>query len=475
MARALRLAGAAHSGGRLIVLLVLPVVLIATVAAPAAVSRFSGMAQIWEGYYLLAADRSALDGDRLDRAFAGSLTAAAPVRFTVFDGFEEQPVDRLTLRLDPIDPRFDPFLQSVAGYFTATEPSGGERSLRYLPSRLPPAGLLLRLAIAWPAAALDVLDFDVRMRICAAGAGVAVALVAAVAGLAVGRSASGIRVAASIVPWIVAVLNAGGAALIAAAGVIPAMASARGATPPRAAGAIAAIAVLMTAASALIGGALVGLAVGAATIGSIAAAALPGGGHRRRSAAARRPRAASALLAGSLVALITVAATVGSSLPDVAVPAPDDGTTPLTLDGLARLGLRDSDDRDLPTAADYVTHVAFQEGLPYGRRYRLPAEGERLTLSTFRFDPDAHRMQRTERLIVTYDQRWLRRVIADARGVGRLLLDRGTAVAVHRQRLADLARSRWDLRSAVMLAVVSAGVAMGAALMFQPARRRADG
>lgn len=459
-------------GKRLVVLLVFPVVLVAAIAAPMVVPLFSGEAQIWKGYYLLDTDDLAQDGERLSRAFAGSLSATAPVRFTVFDGFEEQPVSRLGERLDQVDPRLDPFLRSVSGYFSATESSGGERSLLYLPSRLPPAGFLLRIAVISPAATLGVLDFDARRRLYASCAGFVVALCAVLAGLIIRRSAYGVGLASVIAPWIVAVLNAGGAALIVAGAVIPALAVACAASPTRAAGGTVAIAVLMTAASILIGGALIGLAVGAATIGSIAAMTLLRGVHRRSSVTARRPRAASALLAGSIVTLITVTATAGSSLPDVAVPAPDPerNDIPLTLDGLARLGLGD-DNRGLPTAADYVTHVAFQEGLPYGRPYRLPVDGERLTVPTFRLDSDAPRMKRTERLIVIYDQRWLRRVIADARGVGRLLFDRCVGAAVYRRRPADLERERWDLRSAVMLAVVTGIVSVGAVLMCQPVRR----
>jgi hypothetical protein len=169
--------------------MLLTALFVGSVAAPATVSLFATEAQIWNGYYLLASDRQT-DGDPIERAFAGSLTRAVPVRFTVFDRFEEQPADRLAQRLDPLDPRFDPFLRTVGGYFLAMEASGEDRHLTYLRTDLAPFGLLLRLALRSPAAPLRVLDFDARRRLLAAGMVAAIALAELGVRVAAGRLGS---------------------------------------------------------------------------------------------------------------------------------------------------------------------------------------------------------------------------------------------------------------------------------------------
>jgi hypothetical protein len=189
----------------------------------------------------------------------------------------------------------------------------------------------------------------------------------------------------------------------------------------------------------------------------------------RAPAEPRGRRVGAAVLAGSLVAVAAVVAVAGVSLPSVGVPAPDARGAALTWDELAWLGVWDGNRGTMPTAADYVTHIAFQEGLPYGRAYRLPEEGERLPLSSFRFDTGARRLIRDERVVVIYDQSWLERVIAEARGVGRLLVDAG-AVTVQRRLLADVAPSRRPPGSVIALALVSAGIAVGTGLWAAPAR-----
>jgi len=114
--------------------------------------------------------------------------------------------------------------------------------------------------------------------------------------------------------------------------------------------------------------------------------------------------------------------------------------------------------------------VAFQEGLPYGRTYRLPTDGERLTVSSFRFDARERRVLRRESVVAIYDRSWLQRTISEAGGVGRLLLDAG-AVPVRRQRLADAARTRPETGAAIALGLAAGGISVGAALWARTARK----
>ncbi len=151
---------------------------------------------------------------------------------------------------------------------------------------------------------------------------------------------------------------------------------------------------------------------------------------------------------------------VGSFLPNVAVPTPDTVAKPLSFDGLSQLGPQVADDLSLPNAADYVAHIAFQEGLAFGMSYRLPLEGERLTLKTYHFDTENRRVQQSERIVLTFDRRWLKRVIADARGVGGLLLSRGNAVAVYRKPIINVVYQRWRIQQTLLLALFSGAAAL---------------
>lgn len=456
-----------NAGGRPVVGILLAGVFVWSITASVTVPLWSAEAQIWDGYYLLLGDPPV--GDGATWALSGALTGSAPVRFTTFDGLSEHPADRLAQRLDPVDPRFDPFLRSVAGYFVAMASSGDDLRLSYLRTDLPPAGVLLRLAVSSPAATLAVLDVDARRRLLAAGMVAAIALAELSVRLAAGRIAAAIAIAGMTVPWAVAVLNAGGMAVIAAAAVLPTLRRFI-AGGPRAAGGAAAVIAVVTAASLLLGGTLTGLAVAVAALGSVAVALTR---WRSRSTQPGDPggrRAGAAVLSAALVALATVLATAGASVPAVRVPAPDAGDATVTWDGLARLGLWDPGRGGLPTAADYVTHVAYQEGLPYGRPYRLPAEGERLTVSSFRFDAEARRLLRYERVLATYDRRWLERVTTEAVGAGRLLLDAGS-VTVQLGWLADLVRPPRQTGAAILLAILAGAAAVGAALWTRPVPR----
>ena len=127
---------------------------------------------------------------------------------------------QLTDRLDLLDPRFDPFLRTVSDFFTVTDLSGHSQNLIYLRTDLPPAGLLLRLFFASPATVLTVLDFDVRKRLLAAALMSAMALIGTSLLLAAGNLIDALDSGAMVVPWLIAILNSGGVAVIAAAAVL---------------------------------------------------------------------------------------------------------------------------------------------------------------------------------------------------------------------------------------------------------------
>ncbi len=80
--------------------------------------------------------------------------------------------------------------------------------------------------------------------------------------------------------------------------------------------------------------------------------------------------------------------------------------------------------------ADYVTHLAYQQTLPVGRPYRLPAPGERVTVDDYRRTPDG-RVAVEQREVARFTEQWLAGALADAApgSVAALLAAQGGLVA----------------------------------------------
>ena len=425
--------------------------------------------QVWRGFYTLAvaSDSPALVG-RLEGAGLGPVVAAVRARelVTTFRGYEAVTVADLGVRLDRLDPRYDPYLQAVGEWFAAG-PGGREARIVYVASSLPPAafGALTGRALAgggvrWEIAGLPWRDLALALAWYVAAA----AALAAPRGGAVPR-----RWRAAVgLPWLFLVAQGG---LPAAFVAVPAhfavlrlarWAAARGLPAPRrrygAGGAAAGAPVMLrggAAAAALVAAVVLAeaapagtpvaamaryLAVGASWSAALAVCAVLAGALRRRTPPAPAGAAAppfrdplAVRLAGAAALAAVAAALVLPAGGGAHVPRPDPAAVraPATLADLARF--HPGDEPRLPVLADYVTHLAYQQTLAVGRPYRLPAPGERVTVDHYRRTPDG-RVAVEQREVARFTEEWLAGALADAApgSVAALLAAQGGLVAAGR-------------------------------------------
>ncbi len=83
----------------------------------------------------------------------------------------------------------------------------------------------------------------------------------------------------------------------------------------------------------------------------------------------------------------------------------------------------------IPNLADYLTHHAYQESLIFGRPYKFPTPGQRILISEYRVDPQRARVQKTFRVVKQFKESWLPETLESAApgSVARLLADQGFA------------------------------------------------
>jgi len=61
----------------------------------------------------------------------------------------------------------------------------------------------------------------------------------------------------------------------------------------------------------------------------------------------------------------------------------------------------------LPDFSDLVTHVAFQETMAFGRRWRTPVRDERVAVREFLADPETGAIVARDRTVKVFDSTWL--------------------------------------------------------------------
>ena len=100
-----------------------------------------------------------------------------------------------------------------------------------------------------------------------------------------------------------------------------------------------------------------------------------------------------------------------------------------TLRGLQAAGL--AEPGALPVLADYVAHVAYQEALPFGRSYALPAPDEQVTVTRYVRTAGGGRLLQEEEEVFRFSDEWLRATLAAAppASVAALLIAQGRPVA----------------------------------------------
>ena len=423
----------------------------------------------WSGYHTLLVPNAQDTPDVLSKLAEAGYTEvvsdhSATVSISNYSGLERVPLSRLEDRLAPMDPRRDPFVETLPELFVAG--SRGEYRVYYVASE-ESAGVVRRKL----GQALEGVEGWELVQPRPVDRWVFVLAFIGVAALCTGFSRrSRMEAAAGAVPWLGAVLTAGAGIYVAStavyfAWVLFADTGRRyldhrlqygeweegrrelrysllvlGTTWALALGFVPNVspAMLLPVLISSIGVvALTGLAVVRAVY------------RRRRQehrlfvpvSMRRTPAPLSAAsryaAAAPWVALLIVAAPFVASLapraeiPHVPQPVFLPGARSVSFDTLEQVDAVSS--VGLVDIADYVAHIAYQQGFVYGASYGLPNRGGTLSLS--RYPQQDGRTVREEHVVLRYDETWLDQTIERAAAtstVGALLLNGNTPSGVVR-------------------------------------------
>lgn len=458
-------------------------------------------ARIWKGYYTVSFSGPARLGELLGELERQPGILAVVSRFTArvsvntFSGYEQVPLYQLADRLDPADPRLDPYLRSAGNYFSPHS-GGGSSELVYVRTERGPLFLALRLARLFSGATarfrvleLDPLSSLLRVAFVAVGGWLLIRRMPA--------SSPRLLLVLGLLPWL---LRAGAgeardlfaffflyplwlrASLLAmnrpgAAGRTGrravrrrrrswlALQWERFGQPAVLAGAAAAAMVLVAPGLRHLPGSALAAAADLCLLALLpVAAALRSKpeGHRPfravpilsspRLLSGRRPARTSWHYSPAAWALpLLLAALPLASVPVLwlakylrgqeapCLQAAGSGFTGFSWAALSRLALT-SDTDGLPHLADFVAHRAFQESLGLHRPYALPHPDERLYLSTYLPAGEGNGILQGSRVVKRFSDSWLRMTLASAPpgSLQRLLLDQGRAGRVRRLRETQL-------------------------------------
>ncbi len=426
----------------------------------AAVVVGPGPQRLWRGYLTLLV-RKGVDPRQ-------ALTAAgvrhwveprtARVSFTVFSGWEQVSVAELPTRLDPLDPRLDPYMRSLPAWFEA---EGGWDVVYARLQRAAPL-LVIGLLAAMPRYGRDWRIADWAPATGLASVVAAAALVALSAfGRVRGRPAI-VALAIAAAGWVPALARGGPSDLAAffllAGAWMPAIPEALDAARDRlirpgdprgtrlshfalfAAALAVAIAVRIVTEEPVFPLVLLAAVFPAGATAAVALERLQQsfGQHPvfqpLRLAARRDPDPSFAARLRGLVPLALALPILAFGLlpgPGVRVPAPERvrGAREYSWRVLEQLWTEGTQSV-LPDLADYVVHVAYQGALAYGRPYGFPVAD--VIVPAFVPGAEPGRIHRTEEVVIRYDDAWLKEALGQPQpgSVERLLLDQRSPVRV---------------------------------------------
>jgi hypothetical protein len=423
--------------------------------------------RLWRGYQTLVirsdAGPGALDSviDRFGTGVVSEKTAT--VEFWDFTGLSRVSIADIPLRIDPSDPRFDPFIAGAARY-THASMGGRAWSVAYIPSRSMPVVTWLRLSrvLSGPAGGRwGLVEFDPVQALLATAAFIAFAVMLAAALGGARRRLTGVTLAGAIL-WIPFLLSGGPdrfalalLMLMAWSQVMRILVLLHGwdehligeLREPLLlfAGSAAAGLVLLL----VFGGFSIASVAGflgpalASLLILVALAQLWGRLPRRRrrrvsfepipivhpshdSPRSLRP----ALILGVAALAVLMVLPVARRVP---LPSPSAvaGARGFTWESLERVSRQNRAQR-LPDYAEYVTHVAFQETIAFGRPWLLPARDERVYAREFVTNPVTGAFVERQRRVKVFDEAWLSslRQRAGPGSLGALLLAQERPVAV---------------------------------------------
>lgn len=433
-----------------------------SIASPGVFSRLYRVEQPLEPYLTVITTLDAGDAARLlavhgvDEVISPATTMVHVTRFSRVD---LAPLDHALSSLDPLDPRRDPYIGALSGYFRSDT-----RAMVYarIPGSLLSADRLVRRALG---GAGFVAEWSLSRSFAAA---VVALLGAAAASVACRRGPREVRLLVPflVLPWIPAAL-AGGFAVAAAGAVIVFLAAWTAAeyTPvafarrryrrselrtlkmrfgwtivmlPAAFAAVLAIAGGRAAAMSVI--AAVGMVTAVLSAAWVVRGRRCDDEHRLFVPVLLTAWSISGAVGKEWLRVGPILAAVVMLFPpalDVLLPG-SAGDRPVTISaddsaldaaGLYRLWLQDPPGA-LPDLADYVAHRAYQEGLLYNRPYGFPTPGEQVLLSRFREEPGGSYSSFRE-VVVSYDEEWFTTALdTPAPGIARMLVDLGRPVGV---------------------------------------------
>jgi hypothetical protein len=423
---------------------------------------------VWRGYHtVLVRSDGAAPGvlAKLSAQFGPGVVTelSATVDFWDFTGLDSASVAHVDDRIDPSDPRHDLFMDGAAAYFQATG-SGGAWRIAYLPARVAAPRLFFRLVRllglpfrgAWRLIEFDPVEKSISLLALfilaflsasllekSRRAGMCVAFAGAFLWAPFLLSGGVVRLALSCLLFMVwrQVMQV----LVLLRGWDEQML--REARQP----------LLVFAGTAVGGLALLLLARGfslAALVGYLGSAAASllllaavaqfwGRAHRPRRRRAKfepipivhasrdssRGKASALLFAVISVALVGLVPVMRGTR--AATPLPVLGARDFSWQSLARLS-REKWSQRLPDYSDLVTHLAFQEALPFGRAWRMPVPDERVYVREYAADLATGVITARQRTVKVFDSTWLRSVRGrtEPGSLEALLLAQGRPVAV---------------------------------------------
>jgi hypothetical protein len=422
----------------------------------------------WKGYYTLYIENSKIAEQLIvqiagGRRFEGVVSRfTSEISFNTFAGLVSVPINRLSDRLDPLDPRFDPYMQRLEKLFSIV--SGTTWEVVYLRSDrnvistyLYLRGLFRGRDLRWRLMELDPARSIIRVLLAIAYLSVLVLL----------GSSGPIRLAVLLaaLPWLLLITISDFPLLLAFFLVMPAWVHLfehlhRHRYVRSAFGLPGTVEVFARPAAALAVAVGLGIALrrpgpfaGLLLVtfgGAVAAAFLYCFFIVRDSRQAHQPyralpilgrlRPRRARLSPEISLHLLLAFIVLCSYPVLRLAAAVSGPEPDTIrmhsigvDGLSWRSLDALSDYagpgGIPNLADYLTHRAYQESLIFGRPYDFPTPGERILISEYRVGAENARILKTFRVVKQFKESWLYETLEAARpgSVARLFADQGFA------------------------------------------------
>jgi hypothetical protein len=120
-------------------------------------------------------------------------------------------------------------------------------------------------------------------------------------------------------------------------------------------------------------------------------------------------------------------------LPKVRIPYPLQltGMNNITWDSLNRLWHKRAD-TDLPDLSTYLVHCFYQEGLMYGLDYDFPASDRKLTLTSYRENEETQKIDSQKIVVKRLDDKWLAEQLTTPAEIGieKILLEQQRPVRV---------------------------------------------